>query len=219
MNITDIIRKRHSIGADDPIGFAVSAVESLRMKEWSDDQPPVFSGVATSAVVDLDDEVVVPDGLDWSYALRFRAMYPSHQNYGTGPIAKLNNVQLKDGRWLFTAVFLKANPMARDFYAIAKELGTMGVSIGFKVLDAGRPTDSETKEYGPHKSIIRSGAVLELSPTFMPANPDAVAEIRAKGAALQGDSAKTVERMVRLGKVNRKTYDALTRGTKTIVIV
>jgi len=218
MKLTDIIRKRHGIGGDDGIGIAVSSIEAATMKEWAEGKPPTFSGVATTAAVDLEDEVVVPRGLDWSYALKFRAMYPSHQEYGTGPIARLGNVALKDAGWFFNATWIKSNPAARDFYNIAKELGTMGVSIGFAIRDSGRPTPDEVKEYGPHKSIVRKGDVLELSPTFMPANPDAVASLKS-GQCLDCEQSKSVKRLVGLGLVSKKTYAMLTPATRTIVLL
>lgn len=220
MKLIDSIRKRHKFAPNESIGFAVSSVESLRMKEFSDDgPPPVFSGLATTATVDSDDEVVVPKGLDWTYALSFKAMYPSHTDYGIGPIAKLNNAKLSDDGWLYTAVWLKSNPMAKDFYNIARELGVMGVSIGFRTLEAGRPTQDEVKAYGPHKTTIRRADVVELSPTFMPANPDTIVAIKSGAPALDGEQAKAVHRLAKMGRVSKDTYQLLTRGTRVIVVV
>ena len=214
MKLIDSIRKRHKFAPNESIGFAVSSVESLRMKEWLENgPPPVFSGLATTATVDSDDEVVVPSGLDWTYALRFPAMYASHTGYGINPIAKLNNVKQSEEGWLYTAVWLRSNEMARDFYNIAKELGVMGVSIGFRTLEASRPTQDEVKKYGPHKTTIRKADVIELSPTFMPANPDTVVAIKSGAPALEGDRARDVHSLVRRGLVKRKTYDILTKRT------
>lgn len=220
MKLTDTIRKRHKFAPNEQIGFAVSSVQSLRMKDFTDDgPPPVFSGLATTATVDSDDEVVVPEGLDWSYALTFKAMYPSHMDYGVGPIAKLNNAKLSDDGWLYTAVWLKSNPMAKDFYNIARELGVMGVSIGFRTLEASRPSTDEVKKYGPHKTTIRRADVVELSPTFMPANPDTVVAIKSGAPPLDGESERAAFRLVRTGKVSRDSYNLLTRGTRTIVVL
>jgi phage head maturation protease len=218
MKLTDIIRKRHGLGDGENIGIAVSSIEAAMLKEWADDKPPTFSGIATTAAVDLEDEVVVPKGLDWSYVLKFRAMYPSHKEYGTGPIARLGNVSLKDEGWFFNAAWIRSNPAAREFYNIAKELGVMGVSIGFKVTDSGRPDSDEVKAYGPHKNIVRSGDVLELSPTFMPANPDAVTSLKS-GQCLDCEQSKAVKRLVSLGLVSKKTYAMMTPATRTIVLL
>ncbi len=221
MKLTDIIRKRYDLPGSDKISFAASSIESSRMKAWPQtdkDPPPTFSGIATTAAVDLEDEVVVPKGLDWSYALQWRYMYPSHKDYGYGPIAVLNNVSLKDDGWFFNATWIKANPAAKDFYSIAKETGILGVSIGFKVLESGRPTSDEVKQYGPHKSIVRRGAVIELSPTFMPANPDAVVSMKS-GRCVDCELQKDVERLVGLGLVSKKTYAMMTPATRTIVLL
>jgi phage head maturation protease len=231
MKLIDSIREKHKSGAglngDDHIGIAVSSIESLRMKDYgdtADSKPPVFSGVATNATIDMDDEVVVPEGLDWSYALKFGWMYPSH-NYDELPIGSLNNVKLVDDGWFFSAVWVKRSQLSKDYYWIAKEFNKMGVSIGFKTLEAGKPTAEEVKKYGPHKTTIRRAMVLELSPTFMPCNPDAVANVKS-GRSIVGDAqASAIERLVRLGKVEPKTYtlltgrQLLTAGTRTIVVV
>jgi phage head maturation protease len=221
MKLTDIIRKRYDLPDEDEIRFAASTVESSRMKAWpktDKDHPPTFSGIATSAAVDLEDEVVVPKGLDWSYALQWRYMYPSHKEYGIGPIAVLNNVSLKEDGWYFSATWVKSNPVAEQFYNIAKETGILGVSIGFKVLESGRPTSDEVKQYGPHKSIVRRGAVIELSPTFMPANPDAVVSMKS-GRCVDCERQKDVERLVGLGRVHKDTYAMMTPATRTIVLL
>jgi hypothetical protein len=202
MNWIDSIKERH---ACEDVGVTVCRVENPVIREFKKESGDsgLFQGIATTGSVDLDDEVVVPDGLDWSYALTHPAMYPSHQDYGTGPIAKLLNVKRKGSGWYFTGQFLSESENARQWHAICKEMGTFGVSIGFKALERRRPTDDEKKLYGPHSYIIPKALVIELSPTFMPANPDAIAQFIGKGKmALTDDQTVRLERMVKAKRVS-----------------
>jgi len=220
MNWIESIAAKHNCDPSE-VGVAVSTVENLRLKEWAADKPPVFSGIATTATVDLDKEVVNPMGLNWLYAKRLKAMYPSH-DYSHLPIAMLNNVKMVDEGWYFSAAWLRRTKMAEDYYWIAKEMGVMGVSIGFQVLDAGRPTDEEVKSHGPHERHIRKGNVLELSPTFMPCNPDAIATLKSGGPRIADDQIGKVERLVKSGRVSRKTFELLVpdaRKQRTIVLL
>lgn len=220
MNWIESIAAKHDCDPSE-VGVAVSPIENLRMKEWTADKSPVFSGIASTATVDLDKEVVNPRGLDWTYAKRFKAMYPSH-DYSHLPIAMLNNVQLKDDGWYFSAAWVRRTKTAEDYYHIAKEMGVMGVSIGFQITEAGRPTEDEIKAYGPHERCIRKGNTLELSPTFMPANPDAIATLKSTGNRLAEDQIGRVERLVKSGRVSRKTFESLVPDAKkqrTIVLL
>jgi len=218
MNWIDSIKDRHKC---DDVGVTVCSVESLTMRDFTGEGGDgVFQGIATTGSVDLDDEVVEPDGLDWSYALKFKAMYPSHGGYGTDPVAKLLAAKRKGEGWYFRGQFLKATPLARQWHALCKEMGTFGVSIGFQASERRRPTDDEKKKYGPHSYYIASARVLELSPTFLPSNPDALAEFVGKGkATLTDDQAVTLERMVKAGRVSKTLAKSLGYNVKRRTVV
>ncbi len=220
MNWTDTIKERH--GCDD-VGVTVCSVDGLTLRDFAgkgDDG--LFQGIATTGSVDLDDEVVDPDGLDWTYALKHKAMYPSHGGYGTDPVAKLLAADRKGEGWYFRGQFLKSSELARQWHALCKEMGTFGVSIGFQATERRRPTDDEKKQYGPHSYIIPKARVLELSPTFMPANPDAIAEFTGKGKmALTDDQSVKLELMVKSGRVSRGLAESLgyRKDRRTIMLL
>jgi phage head maturation protease len=220
MNWIDTIKERH--GCDD-VSVTVCSVDGLTMRDFTGEGGDgVFQGIATTGSVDLDDEVVEPDGLDWTYALKFKAMYPSHGGYGTDPVAKLLAAKRKGEGWYFRGQFLKSSEFARQWHALCKEMGSFGVSIGFQAIDRRRPNDDEKKKYGPHSYYIASARVLELSPTFMPANPDAIAEFVGKGKmALTDDQTVTLERMVKAGRVSKRLAESIgyTAKRRTIVLL
>jgi hypothetical protein len=87
---------------------------------------------------------------------------------------------------------------------MAKEVGSIGVSIGFKALNKSRPSQDEIKAYGPGDAVVRKAEVLESSIVFMPAHKDALAIL-----------AKKLEKQDKISRGFAKTFE-LDINTKTI---
>jgi HK97 family phage prohead protease len=134
------------------------------------------------AVVDMDDEVVLPGGLDTSYfPERIRAVYVNH-DYDKIPVGSCTDLQTREqGRSMFAQTYIAPGPVGDDLLT-AIEAGAMGgYSVGFKMLDFGPPTREEIAKYGPHKIIMRRGQLIEYSFVAMPCCPDALINLVGKG--------------------------------------
>lgn len=139
-----------------------------------------FSAIANTASVDLDDEVVVPEGAVTDYFYKFRSIYLNHDI--ACPVGHLDATKLIDGLGWQIKVSLKSETqVARDTRTLVREGLIRGVSIGFVALDYSAPTRKEIERYGPHSNIVRKWRWLETSVTPMPCNPDALIQARSKG--------------------------------------
>jgi hypothetical protein len=152
-----------------------------------DREQRLVKGVVTTTAIDLDDEVVVPSGLDLSYfPKQVAAVYLDHlYARENGPAAvgtcrRLSRTKDGDGLWAQTYILPTA---LGDEILTAIEAGALGgLSIGAKAIEAGPPTDEERERYGDRvKSVLRRGLLLEYSFTSMPCNPDALLELEQKG--------------------------------------
>lgn len=171
-----------------------TSVVLKRKKDSTQEEDYELQGVATTGSVDQDEEVVVPDGGDWSLMVgdkaRYKSIYTDHW-YGTPSV-------VATVRWVKRTVSpngweIRAKMMPDDYGEPVKqarmllERGAAGLSIGFMALDRGAPTPEEKAKYPGARSIVRKWKVFEVSVTPMPCNLDCGATI------LRGDSGKAAE--------------------------
>lgn len=128
----------------------------------------------TRPTVDLEDEVVTPNGLDLdSYFAKNRNLFVDHSYDILSAVARARNVRKDAGGVLVHGQFIDTpdNPYVKACIALAK-MGTLGMSIGMEALDFGAPTKEESAMYPAAKSIIRRARVIEISYTALPMNAD-----------------------------------------------
>lgn len=216
MNLRERIRAHHGLKADDPVG--VKAVLAERAPEVNEAQRLV-TAVANTAAIDLDNEVVIPEGADKTYFAKAKAIYWNH-DYDRPPIGTLRNASLKGGRWVIQYRASDKTEFARDIYGLVLDGAVNGVSIGFVPRDSGRPTDAEVELYGLASSVVRSWLWLETSAVSMPCNPEAW--ITGRSAGRPADSfCDAVSKRVGRGLCSKATAEALgvTRRRGRIVVV
>lgn len=181
---TDVKRwavQRGGMRTDEDVRFkSVEAPIEITRDETDGPNGDYFEFVATAntASIDLDDEVVVPEGADPAYFFRYRTIYLNHNI--SEPVGTLRYAKLIGGSWQIGGTLLSSTTVARDARELVRHGIIRGVSIGFVGTDFGRPTKEEVKLYGEHSQIIRRWRWLETSITPMPANPDAVMMTRMK---------------------------------------
>ena len=200
MNVADtikgIIRARHFLKSDAPVSLRSLVTHTTKaVEENGGFEIEVF---ATTDGIDLDSEVVAPDGGDMSYLSRNRKVFVDHE-YGLSDVgATLRWInRSKDGKgWRMRARLVKSSP----HYAMIRELAetdTIGASIGLEAMDFGPPTDEEQKAYPSARSVVRKWRALEVSFTAMPMN------VECQSSAFYRDESakKRYELAVKNGKV------------------
>ena len=208
MKLVDVIRERHGRAADEDVGVKAAFAQKIEY----DPSQFLVSAIANTSDVDLQDEVVVPEGCDRDgygkprYLATGRAIFLNH-DYATLPVGTLRNAKLIDGAWWTQfALHGKTRESAdlRTLFAMGDENPVRGVSIGFVRLDGGQPTKEEVAKYGPASYVTRRWLWLELSVTPMPANPAAwIQDVQT--ASLPDDTARNLETFVTKGLIARET--------------
>ncbi len=173
--ILDRIKRHHRLPDDAVVGTFRTGCRITGTKSAGSDR--LIFGTATTDSVDLDREVVLPEGCDPTHFERNKSVFVDH-NYDTAyNVGTMRRVWREGNTWKYSVNIFQGlrDPMADDIYARAQQ-GGIGASIGFQALDYGKPTADEAKRYPRAKMIIRKWSWVELSMTAMPANLDCQGE-------------------------------------------
>lgn len=131
---------------------------------------------ANTDMVDLDDEIVVPNGGDISHYKANGANFLDH-NYSfeshVGTLRTINpDTKGMDQRsWINRSFIFSGlkNPMADDLWRVSQIAG-IGSSIGYEELEGSPPSKSDPVRYQKAGWITRKWRMIELSFTAMPCN-------------------------------------------------
>ena len=170
-----LIRKRFELSDDAKVGIVSSFGKTAEVERKS----RIIKWVANTSDIDMEDEVVVPEGLDPSrYFDKNRAIFLDHRYetmYKIGNMRSRALVMGADGRkqWHVHA-FIYPTELGNAVWTMAEEGGGMPCSIGFSAVDWGQPTPEEAKRYKQRdlapRSIVRKADWIELSATAIPMN-------------------------------------------------
>ena len=174
----------------------VKYAHTLSMK--ADDNGQV-EAIINTADVDLDDEVVIPEGGNMAPLMRLKSIYYNHQ-YWELPIGTVRRVSIKDGAWRAVFGLTLRNQFAKDVWHLIQDEAINGTSIGFEALDRGVPTQDEVKQYGNVSSVVRTWNCFEFSVTPMPCNHGALIQRSASDEWLD-----RVERAVKSRRITAKS--------------
>lgn len=165
-----------------PSTAPVGVVSSFGSDSVVDEKNRDIIWIANTDAIDLEREVVVPEGGDGKgYFFKNRKIFVDHDYRIQCAIGVLRSAVLTTdamGRsaWRVRAhiLSLEGNPLPDDVLTFAREAGGIGSSIGFAALDAGKPTKEEAQRYTQDgeqpESIVRKWLWLELSATAIPMN-------------------------------------------------
>ncbi len=196
-------------GMDTKIGVIGVTCKGVEVDEEKGNRDMVV--VITTDDIDLDDEVIAQDALDFGYLTANSQVFVDHE-YNTlthtagflrGPLGKWPST--KDHRGWKCRVRLYDNPAGEAVKLIASQSGQIGLSIGFYPTDYGPLTEDEKKRYTVDgkvpSSIIRKASVFEFSFTTLPCN------VSCQGSLIDGGEKqlKVLSELVDDGKVDRKT--------------
>jgi len=180
---------------DAPIGVRSAFVGGVTVKSGGPTTINVTAWATTDAV-DMDREVVLPEGCDWVsyFGANGKTLFVDHcygVSYRVGYARALPTLKRTPSGglgWLLTGVIRTdtMNPNAQAVVDGAKD-GRIGMSIGFEALEWGDPTPEERTKYRNAESIVRKCKILEVSYTYMPCN------VECQTQAVTVDEAKALE--------------------------
>lgn len=197
-------------GKDVPVGAFSVMCKGVKVVE--DNGNFDMSVVITTDDIDLDDEVIVQDAIDFGYLTANAQLFVDHE-YNTlthtagflrGPLGKWPST--KDHRGWKARVRLYDNPAGEAVRLIAEQSGQIGLSIGFYPEDYGPLTDEEKQRYTVNgktpSSIIRKLSVFEFSFTALPCNVSCQGQLVEVGGGEK--QVAVLSDLVDEGKIDRK---------------
>jgi hypothetical protein len=133
----------------------------------------IITTVATTNRVDLEREVVLPEGGVFDYLLANRKVFADHNyshEYCVGGLARWDKAPRG---WKMTVGVLMNHPypVPAAMLNMAAQIG-VGASIGFECLEGGKPDANEKRLYPGAEYIVRKWNCLEVSLTALPCNVD-----------------------------------------------
>ena len=186
MEVANRLRRKFYLKDSDPIGFlglTTDITEPRRHKEYDTDR--VIEFVATTQDLDLDQEIVMAAGADWSYwqTMATRSLYLDHMpvhDYHVGSIRTFNPF-LKGGAtvgWRMAASIFSGmkNHRSEEVWIKSKQQ-PLAFSIGFVPRKMRAPTMEEMKAYPTLENVIEKWTAVEVSITGTPANHKATSMI------------------------------------------
>lgn len=189
------IKSRHALKADSRVGI-VGCFDTKAALDKDGGNYDIVA-VATTDGVDLDDEVVLPEGADLAYLKTNRKLFADHCYDNENAVATLRSIApIKTGDsirgWKIRARLFQGeiHKAARLVESIIAQDG-IGLSIGFVSMDDGRPNADEMKAYPKATSIVRACKLLEVSFTCLPCN---VSCQTMQGVRDEGKAAEIAER-------------------------
>lgn len=196
-------RKTFDLADDAAVGVLAPSIKEIRVDTEKGKRDVVF--VANTADVDLEDEVVVPEGADTSHIERNGQAFADHSYDLASNVGSIRATTLQHGRWV-QRVFVYDKPgnkaLCDDILYVADH-GGIGASIGFVAIDHGPPDekDAESFEGREVRSVVRRWKWLETSFTAMPCNV-ACQSLRAEATDAR---LADLDEMVTKGRIQRKS--------------
>jgi len=204
------MRKRLGLAESDPLGMFGTYGEGTEITE-SPDGGMTLKMVITTDAVDLDGDIVNPDGADWSYWEKLGYPFYVDHEYeidniaGRGRPKSLKLVKLGGMSGWTISVGVRKTEEGMAIASIVRDFGQIGASIGFKALEYRQPNAEESKRFGVSgikaSRVITKWLGLETSFTMMPCNPTA----GGKAEKMLNE----LDRMVTKGAITLKAAHAL----------
>jgi hypothetical protein len=137
----------------------------------------MLSVVANTTDIDLESEVVDPDGAELDYILANRKVFVDHEYTVDRVVGKIRNIRRVVGdndRTIAWKVDMGTHgALGSEVVEAAQAIG-IGASIGFQALEFGPPTKEEIERFAKDgrvpDTVVRRWRWLELSLTHFPCN-------------------------------------------------
>lgn len=176
------IRKRLGLAEDVPLGAFGSFGEGTEIVD-APDGGMTLKLVITTDAVDLDGDIVLPDGADWTYwekaglPVYLEHNYGVNETVGVGRKGSLKLVKIGAMAGWTMSVGIRKTEEGQAVATYVRDVGPIGASIGFRVVESRQPNAEEAKRVGPSgirpTRVVSKWLGLETSLTVMPCNPTA----------------------------------------------
>lgn len=202
------LRKKWGIGKERRIGLI--GLPSLYCKAADSKNPRDIVVTANTDDIDLDQEVVIPDGADTRHYRANGANFLDHKYDFPHHVGFMRSLRMADGgrAWINRSQIFDnlKSPLADDLLTVAATAG-IGSSIGYEELDGGPPNDKDPVRYQKADWVTRKWSMIELSFTAMPCN------VACHGGAEAGMDAEKcwgiLDNLVTKSRIKRETARAL----------
>jgi hypothetical protein len=193
------VRKRMMDDPEVPDGLRVEAsVFGVTGKMRVDRNKRLIWGVISASVRDVDNEVVLAKGIDFTlFPTLWKAVYLNHDK--NKPIGACRHIAVK-GEEVVAQTFMTRTALGEDTLILIEDGVIDGQSVGFFVEEASAPTIEEVRKYGDADRVIRKWPIREYSVTPMQACPGATGLF----AVADGKMAR-LDEMVTKGLVHRSS--------------
>jgi len=192
----EAVRKRLAVDAPGAVGL-MGAAEGMRV----DHANRLVTGTTTRAVVDVDGEVVLPEGMDPTLFPRvYKTVYLNHDL--SKPVGACRNLKAQ-GDAIIAQTYISTTPLGEDVLTMIHEGVIEGQSWGFYIIEASAPSAEEVRKYGHAERIIRRWMPREYSVTPMPACP-AASDLRPLESLAERAMAK-LDELVTKGLIHRSS--------------
>lgn len=196
---------------DDHIGAVSCQAKDVEVKG----DGRMLSVVANTTDIDLENEVVDPDGAELDYILANRKVFVDHEYTFDRVVGKVRQIRRSvDDRGRVVAWKVEMGThgaLGAEIVEAAQAIG-IGASIGFQALEFGPPTRDEIERFSKDgrvpEIVVRRWRWLELSLTHFPCNvscqdltvaPGVDLGERAREAVEDGRIAPETARKLRVG--------------------
>lgn len=174
-------------GNEPPELAGASYAKSFTGELKADDDERFFQATITTETVDRDGDVVLAKGLDFQNFLQNPVVLLGHpfdiSSSFDLPIGKTNWIKAK-GRKVIAEVTPAPTDMGNEIFELIKGGFLNAVSIGFRAIDSGPPTEKDLRahpEWAKASRIFRKSELVEFSIVNVPANPEALISAVRKG--------------------------------------
>lgn len=141
----------------------------------------------TSSAMDLDGEVLIPDGMRYANFLKKPTVFAEHEYGVRDVVGKVLALSRQGDGWL-AKVFMFPKPQDHagewlpDTILHLSRHGVMGVSVGFRIIEDRKPSKKDFEQFGAEVNrVVNKWELLELSITPIPCNQDALVLAVSKG--------------------------------------
>lgn len=169
--------------ADENIAVKACGIHNSKAMYPASGQPFQISGYCTTDAVDLEREVILPDGVDWkTYFGKNMSMFVDHVYDALHCVGKWRSFQYTPSGIVCNSTLIEGGTNhLRDWIRTLALEHQIGYSVTVERVSKGAPTAEEAKKYPGAKLITRNSRLIEISYTAIPMN----GECQAVGVAAE----------------------------------